>query len=174
MKNLRPFFWPVTLTYLAAIYLTLPIARDIVGILRKKHIFPIGIYLLFVLGGATALAAMVFIFKVRRLAAYAQLAALAGALGLFIADLEVAEERFHFIQYSLLALGFFCSLSATRKGSALVLATFACTALAGVLDEVIQYFLPSRVFDLRDIGFNALAGAAGTIACAIIAQPKEK
>ncbi len=34
----------------------------------------------------------------------------------------------------------------------------AVTALLGALDEIIQALLPSRVFDVRDIGFNALAG----------------
>lgn len=34
--------------------------------------------------------------------------------------------------------------------------------LAGTGDELIQGLLPDRVFDLRDILFNGLAGTAGT------------
>lgn len=32
------------------------------------------------------------------------------------------------------------------------------TALFGLLDEGIQAMLPNRVFDVRDVFFNALAG----------------
>ena len=35
--------------------------------------------------------------------------------------------------------------------------TVAVTALLGTLDEGIQAMLPSRVFDVRDIFFNAFA-----------------
>jgi len=34
----------------------------------------------------------------------------------------------------------------------------AVTAILGWLDEGIQAILPNRVYDVRDVGFNALAG----------------
>jgi VanZ family protein len=38
------------------------------------------------------------------------------------------------------------------------------TSLLGVIDECIQAFLPSRVFDSRDILFNVLAGVMAVAA----------
>jgi len=35
------------------------------------------------------------------------------------------------------------------------------------LDEGIQWLLPGRVYDLRDVGFNALAAGAGLGAAAL-------
>jgi len=41
---------------------------------------------------------------------------------------------------------------------------FLLTSLVGTIDEVIQFFLPSRVFDPIDIGFNMLAAAMAVTA----------
>ena len=38
------------------------------------------------------------------------------------------------------------------------------TALLGWLDEVIQWLLPNRVYDLPDVGFDDLAGLAAVSA----------
>jgi VanZ family protein len=40
----------------------------------------------------------------------------------------------------------------------------ATTAVVGWIDEGIQALLPSRVYDLRDVGVNALAGLMAIIA----------
>jgi len=41
-------------------------------------------------------------------------------------------------------------------------------AATGYVDEAIQYFLPNRVYDLRDVGFNALAGFGGIVVFAVL------
>ncbi len=38
------------------------------------------------------------------------------------------------------------------------------TALLGLLDEGIQFILPNRIFDVRDVGFNALVGLMAIVA----------
>jgi hypothetical protein len=43
------------------------------------------------------------------------------------------------------------------------------TALLGLLDESIQALLPNRVFDMIDVGFNALAGFMAIIASLALA-----
>lgn len=44
---------------------------------------------------------------------------------------------------------------------------FLLTTAAGWIDEGIQYFLPNRYYDLRDVGFNATAGflAIAAVGC---------
>jgi len=72
------------------------------------------------------------------------------------------EERTHLIEYGVVAaLIHQALLERARHGRRVpkpAALTVALTALLGVLDESIQAMLPNRAFDVRDIGFNALAG----------------
>jgi hypothetical protein len=83
--------------------------------------------------------------------------------------LEVIQERVHFLQYGLLSGIFFLALRARalRLGLPTLLASVAiatiATAAVGWGDEGIQALVPSRVYDLRDVGFNALAGLLAAV-----------
>jgi hypothetical protein len=72
------------------------------------------------------------------------------------------EERTHLIEYGIVAALIHQALLERvrygRRVPAPAALTVAATALLGLLDEGIQAMLPSRVFDLRDVVFNALAG----------------
>lgn len=50
----------------------------------------------------------------------------------------------------------------------------AVTALLGWLDESIQMILPDRVYDIRDVGFNALAGLMAIAATLILARVRRR
>ncbi|MCY3599313.1 MAG: VanZ family protein [Gemmatimonadetes bacterium] len=72
-----------------------------------------------------------------------------------------AAERSHLIEYAVLALIIHEALverkvHGRRVPVPAVLAIAATTAV-GVIDECIQFFVPSRTFDLFDIGFDLLA-----------------
>ena len=81
----------------------------------------------------------------------------------FIIGLEVPEERVHFIQYGLLALLIIYSLNPWLSGVKLYLLSGLMASLFGIIDEIIQYFLPSRYFDIRDISFNISASLMGVL-----------
>lgn len=70
-------------------------------------------------------------------------------------------ERTHLIEYSILTIFIHKALIERQKQSKQILKptvlALIITILIGVLDEGIQYYLPNRVFDLRDILFNAIA-----------------
>ncbi len=74
---------------------------------------------------------------------------------IFPMSLPIVEERLHFILFG--AFGF-VSLRLWRLLPGLLV---CCLAAGG--DELLQWFLPSRVGDWRDVGFNLLAclGGAG-------------
>ena len=83
---------------------------------------------------------------------------------LILPRLEVVQERVHFLQYGVLAGVLYLALrvragrlGSPRRWSSATIAALL-TALVGWGDEGIQALVPSRVYDLRDIGFNALAG----------------
>lgn len=76
--------------------------------------------------------------------------------------MENPAERTHLIEYGIVAaLIHQALLERARHGRHVpgpAALTVAVTALLGLLDELIQAVLPSRVFDWTDVFFNALAG----------------
>ena len=70
-------------------------------------------------------------------------------------------ERSHLIEYSVLAIFLHLALVERQPESyktwKTALLAFSITTGIGVLDEVIQIFLPHRVFDPNDIVFNSMA-----------------
>ena len=72
---------------------------------------------------------------------------------LFPLTLPLVEERLHFLLFG--GFGFFSMLLFPPW-----LALGVLLAVAG-LDEVLQWFLPDRVGDWRDVAFNALASLGG-------------
>lgn len=81
-----------------------------------------------------------------------------------------ALDRTHLFEYGVLATLIYSALRerASRTGRSRLPAIWAIGAgtLIGWLDETLQRFLPDRVYDLRDVGVNALAAlvAVGFIA----------
>jgi VanZ family protein len=83
------------------------------------------------------------------------------------------EERLHFLTYGLAGWLLCWSLEAwlvkiysakpSEKMNLLMAWLLPCFLvwLAGGVDELIQWWLPNRVFDIRDIIFNGTAGMTG-------------
>jgi VanZ family protein len=72
---------------------------------------------------------------------------------IFPLSLSIVEERLHFILFG----GFgFVSLLLWRP----VVGVLVCCLMSGG-DELLQWFLPSRVGDWKDVGFNLLACLGG-------------
>ena len=74
------------------------------------------------------------------------------------------EERLHFLLFG--ALGWLAP-----QIMALPWALLALLSLA-VGDEVLQYFLPSRVGELRDVGVNVLAASGGLLLALVMANAR--
>ena len=76
--------------------------------------------------------------------------------------MEIPQERTHIIEYGVVAaLIYQAFLERKKQGGKVPLpAIFAifATAITGTVDELIQGIMPNRVFDVRDILFNFLAG----------------
>lgn len=87
------------------------------------------------------------------------LAAGAGAASLAVAT---AQERLHIPEYALMAILAGNALKKRFSRGKLFLFTFGAAAIFGVVDEGVQFFLPMRVCDIRDMAFNAEAAALGT------------
>ena len=81
-------------------------------------------------------------------------------------------ERIHFLKYAALAalvpiacVGFYDQSSRTSLEGFLIAAT------VGMTEECLQYFVPERFFDLRDIALNVTGALLGTVIAWLIRRP---
>ena len=102
--------------------------------------------------------------------------AAAGAVYLVLAvAMEVPQERLHLVEYGALAIllrAAFAESAAVRPRGAhstnVDLRSLLAATAIGWLDEAMQGILPNRMYDLRDVGFNALAAAVALGAAAAL------
>ena len=74
-------------------------------------------------------------------------------------SLDVWVERIHFIEYAV--LGLLISRAVNVRTLHGIIATCSLITLIGVVDEIIQWFLPNRVGDMRDVFMNSVGGFSG-------------
>ena len=74
-------------------------------------------------------------------------------------SLDVWVERIHFIEYAV--LGILISRAVNLRTLHGIIATCCLIILIGVVDEIIQWFLPNRVGDMRDVIMNSVGGLSG-------------
>lgn len=95
------------------------------------------------------------------------------------------EEALHFVQYGAVGGFAYAALVERRRRlgatgtagwlgppAAPAAAAFLATAAAGWIDEGIQHLLPNRYYDLRDVAFNAAAGALAIAAVASLRRAR--
>ncbi|MDP3153648.1 MAG: VanZ family protein [Archangium sp.] len=155
-------------TLLLGIYSTLSVARQVSNALRDAGLLRATVATAF---GVAALAVIVFLVRHPSLRTPRTLFATLGVAlvyGAVIFPMSSPEEKLHFLEYGAVGvLAFFAAKpgwSTSRRFLFAVLFTLA----AGWLDEGIQALLPTRHYDLRDVGFNALAGVMALTAFAFI------
>lgn len=68
------------------------------------------------------------------------------------------EEALHLVQYGVLSLLLFRAFSRHSADRGALAASFLLCAILGMVDEVIQWAVPQRLFDYRDAAINAGAG----------------
>lgn len=153
--------WLWAFAVLAAIWSTLALGGAWVEALRGSALLGIG----FVAGFVVVLAAVAAEALSRRPRAREVFvaAAIGAAFWMVVVRMGIpVVERTHLFEYGLLAVLIHGALCERRGGGRRVAApalyALVATATLGWIDEGIQALLPNRVYDLRDVGFNALAG----------------
>ena len=74
-------------------------------------------------------------------------------------SLDVWVERIHFVEYAV--LGLLISRAVNVKTLQGIIYTGCLVTLIGAVDEIIQWFLPNRVGDMRDVFMNSVGGLSG-------------
>ena len=172
LKNLR---LTVTLTYLLFIYSTLSIVRPIAESLRSNGFLAPTVSILFVLFTLAALGWRYATTSRKKM--IWRILLLIALLTIALCLSGLPEERVHFVTYGL-AGWLICWSIEARPGKLLSSRTgwiIACLLvwLAGGVDELIQWWLPVRVFDVRDIMFNGVAGMMGVAVFATGSRHRE-
>jgi drug/metabolite transporter (DMT)-like permease len=88
------------------------------------------------------------------------------------------EERTHLIEYGIVAVLIYEALIERdrngRRVSIPAIRAMVVIAVLGLLDEGIQGLLPNRIFDIRDIGFNALAGIMAIASTVVLTWARQR
>jgi hypothetical protein len=87
---------------------------------------------------------------------------------------ELPAERIHFLEYGLLAFLAYKALEKDiiQKKLLYTLTLFLVTGVS-LLDEGIQYLLPNRVGELRDVALNVVSGVMGLIITLVIIRSEK-
>jgi VanZ family protein len=127
-----------------------------------------------IVGGAVAVAAAVALLSAfltireRRPLRYGLIAislavAIAYSLATTLGDPRSdAVERFHFVEYGLVTLLFYRAWRPLGDGGVLLLPMLAAL-IVGTCDEWIQWFLPARIGEVRDVFLNGAAIGSGLL-----------
>lgn len=166
--------WIYTLIVLIAIISTLVFKFPFVAINHNQNIAVSIFWISFILIGVTSL-----VHGLRTQPNNIEIAIWSGITSVYLLlFLRLGHpERTHLMEYSVLAVFIHKALiervNLESQSLKTGLQAFVITFLIGVLDEFVQIFLPSRVFDPLDILFNSLA-ALLTIGGSMVLQWAKK
>lgn len=158
--------WLWTMVVLAAIYSSLGFAAPLVRALRERNLLHIAFAVLVI-----TLVAVLIVRWIRKRPKWSEFGIAIGvglAYWMAFIRIENPAERTHLLEYGIVAaLIHMALLERTKNGRPVpnpAALTVVATTLLGLLDECIQALIPGRVFDWRDVGFNAFAGFIVTAA----------
>jgi len=165
MKALRSrkilFSWIWAFLCALVIFFTVPLARkiqDLVTIHIGRSFFG---YVVLFSAASTFLVlgyTLYFRLKIRALSNYIWLGLISAIYVYFTIKLWAnPEEAIHFIEYGLLGFFLFKALRHHIGDQSIYLASFFMGTLIGTFDEILQWIVPGRYFDLRDVGLNSLS-----------------
>ncbi len=165
----RSRLWGFIWAYIGLTYLTLPVMRIALRSLREwlgPQYLSLGFSALMIVAGLALIGYASRLGKGPLLRSLLPLAVLSGVA----LSMNIPEERTHFVQYGLLGVLVTRTLREHTVRQLVVALVFVI--LVGCVDELIQWWLPNRVGDWRDVGMNTLAGTLGiAIGIALFVTP---
>ena len=161
-----------------AVVLSSPFVGEIRAAIRAAFPARFQIIVTAAVAAAVVIALIVAVIRIRdrRAWRFGVLAASIGGAALYArlvatgnADVDVVEHV-HFVEYGLLAWLFYRAWRPLDNGLALVW-TLLAGILAGIADELVQWFIPARVGEAHDIFLNAVAVTCGLCFAAAVDPP---
>jgi succinate dehydrogenase hydrophobic anchor subunit len=156
-RERRLWFW--VLVVVVAIHATLGPAQLLAEALRERNLLRVSVVVGLLLVGAAVVGRWM-----KRRPGQREIGVALGIAAVYLMAwirIHSWEERTHLFEYGLVAILIYQALTERLQHDRVLVPAVlavAVTGLLGWLDEGIQALLPDRVYDLRDAGFNALAG----------------
>lgn len=171
----RTSAWGAVVAGILLIFTSIPLARAVQGFLDRR--VRLDVYL----GIAVGFGLLGLAWALRRLARTPGVriglrlgwlaGAAAGSVWLLRGQLQSSVEAIHFVEYA--ALGVLLFRAWRRHGQDPLVYPLALASLGLVAwaDEFLQWLMPGRFWDFRDIRLNVLAGIVGLLFVAGVATP---
>jgi hypothetical protein len=156
----------VALLYISFVYSTIPLMPNV---WRRLDDYTQGAIRYFgvvvvVLVGMVVLSQVWRRVRTRSWKPYAALALIAVAYVYLLKEYTLfPAERLHLIEYGLVGYFLFKALRLDLKEEKAYIVSLVLTVLVGVVDECIQWILPQRFFELKDVQLNAICGGLGLL-----------
>jgi len=170
------FSWLLVALCILSILLIVPIARSVRNFVEKHlsaDFFGYSVICVVCIAFLTGIYLLWFRLKIRAFPNYLWLAVIACVYIVFTLKLwERPEEAIHFLEYGLLGFLLFRALRHHIHDKSIYLTAFLIGGLVGIFDEVLQWMIPQRIWDMRDIGLNALSSGLCQIAIWKGIEPK--
>jgi hypothetical protein len=160
--------WLYVALWSLVIFSTIPFARALIDTVDERIGLQVFLYVtvsLVLVGGAVAFANL----RKRQLpaTAYLWLFAVSAAFIAYAYYLrDIPEEAIHVAEYGFLGFLVYRALVHRIHDYSIYFVATIIVGIVGIVDEYIQWVVPSRVFDLRDIRTNFIAGALAQVAIA--------
>ena len=157
------------------IFLSIPMARAVQGFLDRRmrpDVYLVAAAAFGLAGLAAALRRIARTPGIRiglRLGLLA--AAVNGAVWLLRDHLQSSAEAIHFVEYAALGVLFFRAWRHHAQDPLVYPLALASLGLVAWADEFLQWLMPGRYWDFRDIRLNLLAGAVGLLFVASVVAP---
>jgi len=169
MQHWNRKLWGRAFICIIFILLTVPAARSIQQIVYRlsgKDFFTYAVIVTVLAALCMLIYVFIFIQRIRNLSQYFWLMACSGMYVYVTLQLgkRHPEEAVHLLEYGLLAYFVFRALGHRIRDWTVYATTALIVFLAGALDEFIQWLLPGRVWDYKDLGINVIGGGIFLIA----------
>lgn len=162
----------LVISYVSLIYLTLPVMRPVLNFLKEHlgHWFDFLTNTMLI----TALSIIALVMINNRISWQKWILALIVfcLYGYGLILLKIPEERIHLLEYGFLSFLVFRAYAKVAALPSRYWQTFLTVSLVGTIDEIIQYFLPNRVGDIRDVLLNLVSCFLGLLLIYVLRKEK--
>jgi len=162
----------IALLYILFIYISLPVMPGLWGKFARYAGNYADYVAAFILGLIGLFIMFYLLSKQKDIRNFIWLLILSSAYAIGLSRIKLPIERIHFIEYGLLGLLIFRALRHNIRDKSLYLWSGMAVFGLGFLDEGIQYILPNRVYETRDVIVNGIAGILGLLLIGLCFQPK--
>jgi hypothetical protein len=161
----KSWAWMVVGIYVFFIYTTLSLIPTVIdygrGIFHYWFSFFVTIVLLLLL--TSYVFWLLFVKKVKRLSSWVLIFVVMVFYGYLLNVIRLPQERFHLVEYGLLALLVYRALNSDIRDERIYFYTTFLVMVFGFIDEFIQLLLPNRYYDIRDVLVNTVSGIMGAL-----------